>query len=56
MIWDVCETISYLSNFYRLGAGDLIFTGTPAGVGALQRGDKLLGSIDGLEPLAVDII
>lgn len=56
MIWDVCETISYLSNFYRLRAGDLIFTGTPAGVGALQRGDKLLGSIDGLEPLTVDII
>ena len=56
MIWDVYETISYLSNFYRLGAGDLIFTGTPAGVGALQRGDKLLGLIDGLEPLTVDII
>ncbi|HYJ20063.1 MAG TPA: fumarylacetoacetate hydrolase family protein, partial [Burkholderiales bacterium] len=39
-----------------LRPGDLIFTGTPAGVGAVKRGDKLLGGVDGLSELAVAII
>ena len=56
MIWDVHEIISFLSRFYHLEAGDLIFTGTPAGVGALDRGDKLIGRVAGLPDLAVDII
>jgi len=38
-----------------LEAGDLIFTGTPAGVGPLQRGDKLVGHVSGLSTLSVDI-
>jgi fumarylpyruvate hydrolase len=56
MIWNVPEIISFLSQFYQLEAGDLIFTGTPAGVGPIQRGDKLIGRVAGLPDLAVNII
>ncbi len=56
MIWNVPEIISFLSEFYQLEAGDLIFTGTPAGVGPLDRGDKLVGQVSGLPTLSVDII
>ena len=48
MIWSVPEIIAELSTYYALGPGDLIFTGTPAGVGALKRGDEIEGGIDGL--------
>ena len=48
MIWNVPEIIAELSTYYALVAGDLIFTGTPAGVGAVRRGDALEGGIDGL--------
>ncbi len=48
MIWSVPETIAYLSGLVRLEPGDLIFTGTPEGVGAVVRGDLLQGRIDGL--------
>ena len=48
MIWNVPEVIAELSTYYTLVAGDLIFTGTPAGVGAVRRGDALEGGIDGL--------
>ena len=41
MIWKVPEAISYLSGLFRLAPGDLIMTGTPAGVGAVKRGDEL---------------
>ncbi|MET0984733.1 MAG: fumarylacetoacetate hydrolase family protein [Steroidobacteraceae bacterium] len=51
MIWSVDEIIAELSTFYRLQPGDLIFTGTPAGVGPIQRGDVLLGGIDGIDTL-----
>jgi len=56
MIWNVPDTIAYLSNYYELQAGDLIFTGTPAGVGAVVRGDKLVGNIEGLSELRVTIV
>jgi len=56
MIWNVPEIISFLSEFYQLEAGDLIFTGTPAGVGPLQRGDKLIGRVANLPDLLVNII
>lgn len=56
LIWPVADTISFLSDYYTLMPGDLIFTGTPAGVGAVLPGDRLLGRIDGLEPLAVEIL
>lgn len=48
MIWSTAETIAYLSNLVRLAPGDLIFTGTPAGVAAVARGDLLEGEIAGV--------
>ena len=56
MIWNVPETIAFLSRYYQLEPGDLIFTGTPAGVGAVVPGDRLLGRIEGLAELEVEII
>jgi fumarylpyruvate hydrolase len=52
-IWKVPETISYLSTLVELQPGDLIMTGTPSGVGRVQRGDRLEGHIDGVGDLAV---
>ncbi len=55
MIWNVPEIISNLSKSYRLQAGDLIMTGTPAGVGPIVPGDRLVVSVEGLAPLAFSI-
>ncbi len=55
MIWSVEETIAYLSRFITLLPGDLLFTGTPKGVAPIQRGDRLEGRIEGLDPLIVTI-
>jgi fumarylpyruvate hydrolase len=52
-IWTVPEQINYLSNLITLQAGDLIFSGTPAGVGPIKAGDKLEGHVDGVGDLAV---
>lgn len=56
MIWNVHEIVSELSKQYRLLPGDLIFTGTPEGVGPVQRGDRLTGRIEGLDSLQVEIV
>jgi len=48
MIWNVAEIISQASRLWRLAPGDLIFTGTPEGVGPLVRGDKVEGGVDGV--------
>ncbi len=56
MIWNVPDTIAFLSAYYTLRPGDLIFTGTPAGVGAVKRGDRLLGRVEGLAELSVEIV
>lgn len=56
MIWNVPEIISELSKQYELQPGDLIYTGTPEGVGAVHRGDTLVGEIEGLEPLVARIV
>ncbi len=56
MLLDVPAIIAALSRYYRLQAGDLIFTGTPAGVGALKPGDRIAGGIDGLETLRHTIV
>jgi len=55
MIWKVPETISYLSTLFTLQPGDLIFTGTPAGVGAVQRGDQMQGGVDGIGQIDVHV-
>jgi fumarylpyruvate hydrolase len=55
LVWSVPEIIAHLSGFYHLEAGDLIFTGTPAGVGPVAPGDKLDGAIEGVGTLAVAI-
>ncbi len=54
-IWPVAETIACLSTFFELVPGDLIYTGTPEGVGAVQRGDRLRAGIDGLGELDLDV-
>ena len=55
MVWDVPHTLAFLSQFYELLPGDLVFTGTPAGVGAVVAGDRLEGRIEGLTPLTIEI-
>jgi fumarylpyruvate hydrolase len=51
MLWNVPHIIAELSTLFELKAGDLIFTGTPSGVGAVKPGDRLEGGIEGLEVL-----
>ena len=55
MLWDVPHIIAELSTFYELKPGDLIFCGTPPGVGPVKPGDQLEGGIEGLEVLRVTI-
>ncbi|MDE9431778.1 fumarylacetoacetate hydrolase family protein [Xenorhabdus bovienii] len=56
LIWSVAETISYLSTFFELQPGDLIYTGTPEGVGAVVKGDTIICGVEGLTDLTVAII
>jgi fumarylpyruvate hydrolase len=56
LIWSVAETIEYLSAAWELQAGDLIFTGTPEGVGAVVAGDVMLGTVAGLQSLTVKVV
>jgi fumarylpyruvate hydrolase len=56
LIWNVPDTIAYLSTLFVLEPGDLIFSGTPAGVAAVKKGDVLKGHVDGLPDLTVRII
>jgi fumarylpyruvate hydrolase len=56
LIWSVPEIIAELSTLFELAPGDLIFTGTPAGVGPLEPGDEILGGIDGLGTLRNRIV
>jgi fumarylpyruvate hydrolase len=55
LIWSVPEIIAELSTLFELRAGDLIFTGTPAGVGPVQSGDLMTGGVAGLEILETRI-
>jgi fumarylpyruvate hydrolase len=55
LIWPVPDIIAILSRSMRLAPGDLIFTGTPAGVGAVKAGDKITGGVDGLGEIAIAI-
>lgn len=55
MIWSVPEILSQLSRYYRLLPGDLVFAGTPSGVGPVRAGDSITSGIDGVGTLAVNI-
>ncbi len=55
LIWPVADVISFLSGLYRIEPGDLIYTGTPSGVGPVVEGDRLRVEIDDLAPLDVTI-
>jgi len=56
MIWDIPHQIAFLSTLFALQAGDLIFTGTPSGVGAVRKGDRLKGYVDGIGELNVTVV
>ncbi len=56
LIWDVAETISYLSGLVTLGVGDLIYTGTPEGVGAVSKGDTLIGHVERCGSVAITYV
>lgn len=55
MIWSIADVIAYISRFYELQPGDLIYTGTPEGVGPVTVGDALVVHIDGLEDLTITV-
>ena len=55
LIWNIAETIEHLSAAWELQPGDLIFSGTPEGVGAVVRGDVLEGGVDGLGTLRLQV-
>ncbi len=55
LIWTIPEIISRLSAFFALAPGDVILTGTPHGVGPLSPGDRLVATVEGLQPLTVAI-
>jgi fumarylpyruvate hydrolase len=55
MIWNIAESISYLSGLFELKAGDIIFTGTPEGVGPVVAGDTMVGAVAGLGELKVAV-
>ena len=55
MIWKVPEMISYLSTYFELAAGDVIMSGTPSGVDAVEKGDVMVLTIDGLGRLEVKV-
>jgi fumarylpyruvate hydrolase len=56
LIWSVSETIANLSTLFELQPGDLVFSGTPEGVGAVQRGQTMVGRVAGLETLRVKLV
>lgn len=56
LIWSVAEIVSYLSTYFTLQPGDLIFTGTPKGVGKVEIGDQIVVAVDKLGELKVDIV
>ncbi len=55
LIWDLRELIADLSKFYHLQPGDLIYTGTPEGVGAVRPGDRITGHVDGVGDIALTV-
>lgn len=56
MIWSVAEQIAYLSTYFELFPGDVIFSGTPEGVGAVTQGQAMTGAIDGLGEIRLRVV
>ena len=56
LIWKVPETIAYLSGLFELAPGDLIMSGTPAGVGSVERGDLLHGGVEGVAEITTRVV
>ena len=56
MIWDVPHVIAYLSELFTLQPGDLIYTGTPAGVGPIQRGDVMRGGVENVGEIEIKVV
>jgi fumarylpyruvate hydrolase len=56
MIWSVAEQIAYLSGYFALQPGDLIFTGTPSGVGPVERGQRMVAAIAGRGAITLDVV
>jgi fumarylpyruvate hydrolase len=56
IIWKIPRMIAHLSTFYDIDAGDIIMTGTPAGVGPVEIGDRLVGNIEKLNSLEVVVV
>ena len=56
LIWNIAETIEHLSAAWELQPGDLIYTGTPEGVGAVVTGDVLEGGVDGLGSIRLKLV
>lgn len=55
LVWKIDELLSHLSHYYHLQPGDIIYTGTPAGVGAVTAGTRITGTIDGLPPITLAV-
>jgi fumarylpyruvate hydrolase len=56
MIWSVAEQIAYLSQYFELAPGDVIFSGTPDGVGAVTQGQTMVGTIEGLGEIRLRVV
>ena len=56
LLWTVPEIVAHLSGLFTLRQGDLIFTGTPSGVAAVQRGDRLEGGVEGIGKITVKVV
>lgn len=56
MIWKVPEMISYLSDYFELAAGDVILSGTPSGVGPIEKGDTMVATVNGVGSLTVKVL
>lgn len=56
MIWSVAEQIAYLSSYFELAPGDVIFSGTPDGVGAVTQGQTMVGAVEGLGEIRLRVV
>ena len=55
LLWNIPETISYLSGLFTLAPGDLIYSGTPSGVGAIVKGDVMKGAVEGIGEITISV-